>query len=183
MKRRGPPTFHPFTTAPGAQSTSASRDTLGLSRGARGDQEDMMLNIGVWGHEGTVDPPAFVAKNRAIEDKVRELGGMKWLYAHVYQAEEDFWAAYGGRGWYDALRAKYKASMLPSVYDKVHVKWEDVAAASAARQQTQQTQSRLAWLKGYWPVGGLWSAWVSYASNDQVLHRNATWKWTGERTS
>lgn len=182
MKRRGPPTFHPFTTAPGPKTTSVSRDILGLPEAPehhqKAEEDDMMmLNIGVWGHEGTFDPPAFVEKNRAIEDKVRALGGMKWLYAHVYQAEEDFWAAYGGRGWYDALRVKYKATVLPSVYDKVHVRWDDVEAAITARRTTQ---SRFAWLKGYWPIGGFWSAWVSYASNDHVLHRTAAWKWKGE---
>lgn len=190
MKRRGPPTFHPFTTVSVPDSSTVScasqknfgrAEAIGQERDdeeeTTTDQTTMMLNIGVWGHEGTFDPAAFVTKNRALEDKVRELGGMKWLYAHVYQPEEEFWAAYGGRGWYDALRAKYKASMLPSVYDKVHVKWDDVATAIAARQKTQ---SRFAWLKSYWPIGGFWSAWVSYASNDQVLHRNATWKWKGD---
>ncbi|KAH8788978.1 24-dehydrocholesterol reductase [Diaporthe sp. PMI_573] len=161
MKRRPPPTFHPFTTRPGKDG-----------------EDDMMLNVGVWGHEGTFDPPAFIAKNSAIEDKVRSLGGTKWLYAHVYQSEADFWAVYGGRGWYDKLRAKYHASALPSVYDKVHVRWDDVQAAIAARQWTRD---RFAWLKVYWPIGGIWSAAVSYASGDQALHRNATWKWKGEK--
>ncbi|KAJ4421371.1 hypothetical protein N0V82_003752 [Gnomoniopsis sp. IMI 355080] len=181
MKRRGPPTFHPFISPPDSATTMSS--ISGDNRNgpteaeAAEDEDGMMLNVGVWGHEGTLYPPAFVEKNRAIEDKVRELGGMKWLYAHVYQPEDEFWAAYGGREWYDALRAKYKASMLPSVYEKVHVKWEDVAAAIAAKQQTQ---SRFAWLKGYWPIGGFWSACVSYASKDHVLHRTATWKWKGD---
>lgn len=188
MKRRAPPTFHPFTTPPGTKSPSAPRDILGVPEAAAAEQEqqqhsdaveeDMMLNIGVWGHEGTFDPSVFVQKNRAIEEKVRELGGMKWLYAHVYQPEAAFWAAYGGRGWYDALRAKYRATGLPSVYDKVHVRWADVAAAVAARQRTQ---SRWAWLREYWPVGGIVSAWVSYASGDQALHQKATWRWKGEK--
>ncbi|KKY33163.1 putative fad binding domain-containing protein [Diaporthe ampelina] len=56
----------------------------------RREEDSMMLNIGVWGHEGTLDPSGFVAKNRAIEDKVRSLGGKKWLYAHVYQPEADY---------------------------------------------------------------------------------------------
>ncbi|KAJ4394570.1 hypothetical protein N0V93_003789 [Gnomoniopsis smithogilvyi] len=179
MKRRGPPTFHPFISPPDSSNTSISGDINGRAEVSSEERllDEMMLNIGVWGHEGTLYPPAFVDKNRAIEDKVRELGGMKWLYAHVYQPEDEFWAAYGGRGWYDALRAKYKASMLPSVYEKVHVKWDDVAVATAVKQTTQ---SKIAWLKGYWPIGGIWSAWVSYASKDHVLHRSATWKWKGE---
>lgn len=88
----------------------------------------------------------------------------------MYQAEGAFWEANGGRGWYDALRAKYRASALPSVYDKVHVRLAD----------RRRQQSRFAWLRGYWPIGGAVSAWVSYASKDQALHQKATWRWTGE---
>jgi Delta24-sterol reductase len=48
-----------------------------------------MLNIGLWGF----GPPTFnefVAANRDLERKLRELGGMKWLYAHAYYAEAEF---------------------------------------------------------------------------------------------
>lgn len=166
MQRRSPPTFHPFTTPPPRESTAAKGQP----------KSQTMLNIGVWGHEGTFYPPAFVEKNRAFEDKVRDLGGMKWLYAHVYQGEEDFWAGYGGRGWYDKLRAKYRASGLPSVYDKVHVKEEDKEAhEAAARKQA----GKYAWLKGYWPIGGLWGSWAALASKEHLLHRNAEWRWRG----
>lgn len=181
LKRRAPPTFHPFTTRPGPNLPSATRGVLELPETAAAsatseqqqhEEDDMMLNIGVWGFEGTFDPDTFVAKNRALEDKVRSLGGMKWLYAHVYQSEADFWAAYGGRGWYDALRAKYHASALPSVYDKVHM--PEIEARRAA-------QNRFAWLRAYWPIGGIWSVVLAYASGDRVLHRNAKWKWKGEK--
>lgn len=177
MKRRAPPTFHPFTTPPDTHTPSVSRDILGLPT-PPDEQDQMMLNIGVWGHEGTFSPPAFVGKNRALEAKVHELGGMKWLYAHVYHPEEEFWSIYGGRGWYDALRAKYKATALPSVYDKVHVKKEDQAAAAAARQSNA---SRYEWLKAYWPIGGLWGSRTALASKEHLLHRNATWKWTEDK--
>lgn len=186
MKRPAPPTFHPFTTRTATKPAPVSIDTLGLSGTAapadpdqqKEEEDDMMLNIGVWGHEGTLDPSAFVAKNRAMEDKVRSLGGKKWLYAHVYQAEADFWAGYGGRGWYDALRAKYHASSLPSVYDKVHVRWDDGPAAATEKKQLG-VQDRFGWLRAYWPIGGIWSAAVSYASGDRALHRDARWKWKG----
>jgi hypothetical protein len=32
----------------------------------------------------------FVAASRDLERKLRELGGMKWLYAHAYYAEAEF---------------------------------------------------------------------------------------------
>lgn len=187
LKRRAPPTFHPFTTRPGTNLPPTSIGKLALPGTAasaapeqqqHGEEDDMMLNIGVWGHEGTFDPPTFVAKTRAMEEKVHALGGKKWLYAHVYQPEDEFWAAYGGRGWYDALRAKYHATALPSVYDKVRVRWDETAQGKLVARLG--TQSRFAWLKSYWPIGGIWSAAVAYASGDMARHRNAKWKWKGE---
>ncbi|KAF4634821.1 hypothetical protein G7Y89_g3270 [Cudoniella acicularis] len=41
-----------------------------------------MLNIGLWGF-GPRKHADFVKANRDLEHKLRELGGMKWLYAHT----------------------------------------------------------------------------------------------------
>ncbi|KAL2260142.1 hypothetical protein VTK26DRAFT_5945 [Humicola hyalothermophila] len=152
LKRRGPPTFHPFTTLP---------------RGVARKEEDMMLNIGVWGW-GPSDPAQFVQKNRELENKVRELGGMKWLYAHTYYPEEEFWPMYGGREWYDRLREKYNATTLPTVWDKVHV--DHVKAGQTQRH----------WLKKVPPFGGFYGIYKSIQSKDYLLHRHAQWKWKGE---
>ncbi|AEO64086.1 uncharacterized protein THITE_2109850 [Thermothielavioides terrestris NRRL 8126] len=152
LKRRAPPTFHPFTTLP---------------EGVDRKEDDLMLNVGVWGW-GPSDPAEFVRKNRELEHKVRELGGMKWLYAHTYYPQDEFWPMYGGRGWYDALRAKYHAETLPTVWDKVHV---DAAAAGGKKRH---------WLKRRWPIGGLYGIYKSIQSKDYMLHRHAKWKWKGE---
>jgi FAD/FMN-containing dehydrogenase len=149
LKRRGSPTFHPFTTLP---------------EGVARKEDDMMLNVGVWGW-GPSDPAKFVQKNRELENKVRELGGMKWLYAHTYYPEQEFWPMYGGREWYDGLRQKYKATTLPSVWDKVHV---DPKTAGAAKRH---------WLKKQKPLGGFYGIYKSIQSKDYMLHRNAQWKW------
>ncbi|KAK0617367.1 hypothetical protein B0T14DRAFT_434998 [Immersiella caudata] len=155
LQRRGPPTFHPFTTTP--------KELLKEREG----EDEMMLNVGVWGW-GPKEPREFVRKNRELEAKVRELGGMKWLYAHTYYEQEEFWKMYGGREWYDALREKYKAGTLPSVWDKVHV---DAEAAGGEKRH---------WLKRQVPIGGLYGIWKSIQSKDYFLHRNAKWKWKGE---
>lgn len=154
LRRRAPPTFHPHTTTPG--------------RPAGEKEDDMMLNVGVWGW-GPSARDEFVRANRALEAKVAELGGMKWLYAHTYYDEPEFWDMYGGRAWYDALRHKYKAddAGLPSVYDKVRV---DLDKARADRRG----------LTGVRPFGGLYGIWKSIRSRDYLLHRNAEWKWKGE---
>jgi FAD/FMN-containing dehydrogenase len=152
LKKRGPPTFHPFTTLP---------------EGVEQKEEDMMLNVGVWGW-GPSDSAEFVKKNRELENKVRELGGMKWLYAHTYYPQDEFWSMYGGRGWYDALREKYNAKTLPTVWDKVHVD-PDVAG-----------KKKRHWLKKQPPLGGFYGIYKSIQSNDYMKHRRALWKWKGE---
>lgn len=94
---------------------------------ADGMKEKSMLNIGLWGY-GLCQYEDFVKANRDFEDKLRELGGIKRLYAHTYYTEEDFWKIYD-REWYVALREKNDTTSLPRVYDKVKV---DVEAGNRA---------------------------------------------------
>lgn len=152
LRRRAPPTFHPFTTVP-KDDKGAGKETI---------DSRMMLNVGLWGW-GPSRPEEFAKVNRRVEEKVRELGGMKWLYAHTYYPQPEFWAMYGGRGWYDALREKYGATGLPSVWDKVHV---DEAALAKKKRSS-------------WPVGGVVGLWKSIQSKDYLIHRRSTWKWKG----
>ncbi|KAI0026191.1 FAD binding domain-containing protein [Xylariomycetidae sp. FL0641] len=165
LKTPAGPSFHPHLRP--SSSSSSTPDDNG---------EGEMLNIGVWGW-GPADPAAFVRANRALEAEVARLGGQKWLYAHTYYPEPEFWAAYGDgdgprfKAWYEALRSKYHATSLPSVYDKVHVRADAAAAAAAPGGGWKQ------WLKGCWPVGGLWGIWKGIQSRDYLLHRRATWKW------
>ncbi|KAL3957113.1 hypothetical protein ACCO45_007691 [Purpureocillium lilacinum] len=112
------------------------------------DRAPDLMNFGVWGPVRG-DRRAVVAQNRALEQKVQELGGKKWLYAHAYYTEEEFWAHYD-RASYDALRERYGAGYLPSVYDKVRV---DVDAEEAARNRTWKTRAK-ARAKGVWPLRG-----------------------------
>ncbi|KAF4122124.1 FAD/FMN-containing dehydrogenase [Geosmithia morbida] len=155
LKQAPEPTFHPHT--------GEVQEVDGQSRPAD------MLNIGLWGW-GPSDPDAFVAKNRALEDKLAELNGMKWLYAHTYYTGEEFWAQYGS-SWYEDLRKRYHATTLPTVYDKVRV---DV---DRRRRELLDWRQRV---KSYAPLGGLYGIWKSILSRDYWLHRNAQWKWKGE---
>lgn len=157
LKQTPPPTFHPHTgeteTKPDGTVTTPPS-----------------LNVGLWGW-GPSDPDEFVTKNRALEDKLVSLGGMKWLYAHTYYDEADFWKLYD-RSWYDALRSKYHADTLPTVYDKVKV---DVNA----RKETQQKWKSS--LKSRPPLGGLYGIWKSIQSKDYMLHRRAEWKYEDKK--
>jgi delta24-sterol reductase len=55
-----------------------------------------------------------------FESKVHDLGGQKWLYAHACYTEERSIEIYN-REEYGALRVRYHATYLPTVYDKVKV--------------------------------------------------------------
>ncbi|KAK5987776.1 Delta(24)-sterol reductase-like protein [Cladobotryum mycophilum] len=160
------PTFHPVTgetTIQETQETSKESDIAApvLSR--------PMLNIGVWGW-GPEDHDEFITKNRALEDKLIQLGGRKWLYAHTYYSEDEFWKVYD-RPWYQALREKYSATTLPSAYDKVRI---DVESNRIERQKWKKT------VKSKWPVGGLYGIYKSILTRDYKLHRHAEWKYKGQ---
>ncbi|PGH11945.1 hypothetical protein AJ80_06910 [Polytolypa hystricis UAMH7299] len=82
-------------------------------------EDDTFLNFGIWG-PGPKRRREFVDLNRALEKKAADLRGVKVLYAHAYYTEEEFWQIYDKEK-YDALRGKYFAQHLPTVYDKVKV--------------------------------------------------------------
>lgn len=128
---------------------------------------EQMLNIGVWGW-GPAEYESFVNKNRELEKKLADCGGMKWLYAHTYYTEKDFWTQFDKK-WYDDLRTKYHANTLPSVYQKVAV---DV---DAGRRELETSWSR--WFKSFWPLGGIWGLYKSIKSKDYFIARRSTWRY------
>lgn len=95
------------------------------------------------------------------------MGGMKWLYAQTYYTKDDFWAQFD-REWHQRLRTKYKAEMLPDVYDKVHV---DIEKYTEMVNKDWSLK-----LRGIWPLGGLWGIWKSIQSRDYLISRNSTWR-------
>ncbi|KAI9792178.1 MAG: hypothetical protein M1816_002718 [Peltula sp. TS41687] len=143
------PTFHPHHQA--SEASEADGKTL-----------EPLLNVGLWGF-GPARHDRFVAKNRELERTVRDLGGMKWLYAHTYYTEHEFWEMFDRR-WYDGLRRKYRAESLPSVWHKVHV------------DPNVQGQSWGLWALQLWPLGGIWGLWKAIQSGDYVIARTSTWK-------
>ncbi|KAK3319033.1 hypothetical protein B0H66DRAFT_255161 [Apodospora peruviana] len=162
------PTFHPVT--------ETARAKVEVSDEQGQDEKSMsqpMLNIGVWGW-GPSDHETFVAKNRALEAKLTELGGRKWLYAHTYYTEDEFWSEYNHRDAYEALREKYFATTLPTVYDKVkQPKLQRDNQGKAKRQEQSKS-----WLST-WPIGGLYGMVLATLSGDIALHRRATWRYNG----
>ncbi|TQS33649.1 hypothetical protein Golomagni_05997, partial [Golovinomyces magnicellulatus] len=122
-----------------------------------------LMNFGIWGPlKG--NRRQVVDQNRALERKVAELGGKKWLYAHTYYTEDEFWAQYD-KASYDALRKKYGAEYLPSVYDKVKV---DVDAEEAAARATVKSRIKST-IAGVWPVRGAYGFYKAIRGGDYLL--------------
>ncbi|EGC43910.1 FAD binding domain-containing protein [Histoplasma capsulatum var. duboisii H88] len=118
--------------------------------------DDMLLNVGLW-CPGPPTADAFVNVNRAIEQKVSALRGTKWLYAHTYYTEEEFWDIYD-RQWYEGLREKYGASYLPDVYERVRVGvGVEEDGARNAREGWRGVLGRVTgWVWGIWPLAGVY---------------------------
>lgn len=128
--------------------------------GARGEGEgaDWGLNIGVWG-PGPKDTEAFVSVNRGLEQELERLGGMKWLYAQVLYSEEEFWKLYD-RDAYEALRKKWHATSLPSVWEKVR------------RKERRKREGWKGVLWRVWPVSGLYGVWRAWGGGDYLVKRD-----------
>lgn len=123
----------------------------------------MMMNVGMWG-PGPRHYEAFIAANRAIEQKTKELGGLKCFYAQAFYSEAEFWSIYD-RTWYDALRLSYKATNLPSVQQKVNVdlsKW-------VPTHQLPWRPYLYEKFKEQWPVKGLYGALHALLSREYLL--------------
>lgn len=144
------PTFHPHST-----ETEVDGKTL-----------KPMLNVGLWGY-GHANRNVFLKLNRDLEAKLRDLGGMKWLYANTYYTASEFWSIYDSI-WYGALRTKYDATSLLSVYDKVRI---DIDA-----QDEVVRTSWSYWILGQWPISGLWGLWKAATSGQHLLAKKKRWK-------
>ncbi|KAF2754580.1 FAD-binding domain-containing protein [Pseudovirgaria hyperparasitica] len=128
------------------------------------ETNEHLLNVGVWG-PGPTKYPEFVEKNREMESKVREFGGVKWLYAQAFYTEEEFWSIYDRQA-YDELRAKYHASNLPTVYSKTNAPLvEPVPDPSTWR----------GWLRhktfGVWPISGVYGVVSTVLSKEYLLKK------------
>ncbi|RMX76438.1 hypothetical protein D0869_10725 [Hortaea werneckii] len=120
------------------------------------------VNIGVWG-PGSTDYGRFVQQNRLLEQGVRKLGGIKWLYAQAYYTDDEFTEIYD-RKWYEALREKYHATYMPTVSDKVRV---DISKAAQPPATWSDWLRSTVW--GVWPISGLYGVWKTLYQRDYLL--------------
>ena len=132
----------------------------------KGNNEGSWLcNVGIWG-PGPQKREQFIRVNREIEEKVKDLGGVKTLYAHTYYTEKEFDEIYD-RPRYDRLRKTYHADRLPSVYEKVRV---DVDAEKRAANTWGGT------ITGTWPLGGIWALRKAIESGSHLQARVSSWR-------
>jgi FAD/FMN-containing dehydrogenase len=76
------------------------------------------VNFGFWDvvNDRIARPPGW--RNRKIEARVRELGGLKSLYSDSYYTEDEFWQVFD-RNAYRALKSRYDPrGALPDLYAK-----------------------------------------------------------------
>jgi hypothetical protein len=125
-----------------------------------------IINVGCWG-QGSRGRERFIDVNRQLETNVRDLGGIKWLYAQTFYTEDEFWSIYDRQA-YDALRSKYYASELPTIYDKVKLDIEAERKARAEMTSFQQFKTRL---KSIWPIRGTYGVLRTLISKDYLLDR------------
>lgn len=156
-KRRG---VRPF-----ADAVSAGEDASRLQhphqnglRDPRGDSEDFVCNVGIWGGARIPDYAEFVRENRAIERKVAQLGGIKTLYAQAFYTEEEFAQIYDVGRW-ERLRSKYGAEGLPSVWEKV---------TTRTRPEDLDWRRRA---KSWWPVGGMYGILCLFLGDEGLFER------------
>lgn len=149
LKQSKMPTMHPHSTR-----DSKSSDNKDLKP---------LMNIGLWGYGKEKD---LVKANISLESKLKELGGMKWLYAQTYYNEPQFWEMYD-RKWYDELREKYNATTLPSVYEKVK---------AAPKTEVEKPLSLSERVLKAWPISGFHGIYKAIQSKTYLAARASAWK-------
>lgn len=158
--------IYPLWLCPLRQSPSPTMHPHSSDTEADGKTLQNMLNVGLWG-AGPNDHASFITLNRDLERKLKEFGGMKWLYAHTYYTEDEFWADFD-RKWYEELRNKYDANSLPNVYEKVKVHTE--------RQKSGSTPSWTVAVLETWPICGFYGIWKAIRSGTYLDARASKWK-------
>lgn len=155
--------FYPLWLCP-VRSTQQMRQHphRPFSAGKPSRSDDMLLNVGVWG-VGPSKFDQFIDLNRRLESKIRDLSGLKCLYAHVYYTEQEFWEIYD-REVYERLRARYHASSMLTVYDKVKAKTPG---------EDQMNVSLFIWLLSIfwsiWPFSGLYGVFRATIGGDYLM--------------
>ena len=156
--------FYPLWLCPLKMQTDMSlrpRKMPAFESGAR--SPGMMLNVGLWG-PAPKQYDQWIEANREIERKTAELGGLKCFYAQAFYTPDEFWALYD-KAWYDRMRAKYHATELLPVNEKINV---DLSKRTPAHLQSwrEWTYEKF---KEQWPVRGVYGVLHVLTSREYLL--------------
>ena len=108
------------------------------------------VNIGFWGPYPSSETE-YVRANREIEAKMCELGGLKWLYSRVFYTEEEWWQVYDGQK-YNELRKRFKATSLPTIWDKVRDRGRKEESGTGLRGLLKRIVKSSPLLSGFYGV-------------------------------
>ena len=154
--------IYPIWLCPFRQGSAAKMGLTSTSL-ENASKNDHLISLGLWGPR-LPDTRDFVAQNRKIERKVIECCGVKRLYAHSHYTRDEFWTIYDQWS-YDALRAKYHALHLPSVYDKTKYDWSAEGRAIEV--------SWLRWLFSFvwwiWPMPGIYGIVAALMRSEYLI--------------
>jgi FAD/FMN-containing dehydrogenase len=133
-------------------------------------QKPQLLNFGIWGPAASKDQAEFIAQNKRIEKKVHGLKGERFYYAMAFLTEDEFWAIHN-KPEYDALRAKYHAQHLPTLYDKVRVHPEELPGTHRGEFENgwKGVVKRALW--DVWPFCGLYGVYKAWRGGDYMLQK------------
>ncbi|KAF7193598.1 Delta(24)-sterol reductase [Pseudocercospora fuligena] len=134
---------------------------------AKNSPGELILNIGIWGAPKELSIDCYLQENKEIEEKLREVGGIKWGYSPNFCSVDDFWLDYD-RKWYEELREKYGAVSLPTICDKART--EPDALTKKLNALTLKD-----YLPFWIPGPTLWAMWTSWKSHEWKWKRESTW--------
>jgi delta24-sterol reductase len=141
----------PFWKDTCATNGNVCKITAGSSKQFK---SELTLNIGVWGAADS-DLVECYRINRRLEERLRELRGMKVPYAAAFYTEDEFWGLYD-RERYEALRKRWHAEALPSIYDKIKRSEQQEKELEMKDEEPMPLSERLLWI---WPLGGLFQVY------------------------
>ncbi|PYI35524.1 FAD binding domain protein [Aspergillus indologenus CBS 114.80] len=151
------------TQAP-AQTQTPTTAPQDKQSDAEDEDDQYLVNFGLWA-PSPYRGAAFIDQNRRLERTVHALGGKKWLYAHAYYTEDEFWEIYD---WdrYRGLRERYHAAYLPDLFEKVRVR-------RGGQSETGDGVGWGTWGRGLvgrvWPVRGLYGVWRAWWGGEYYL--------------
>lgn len=164
--------YYPIWLCPISPVGRSPQPNFGLfgNQAAEETTTENVLSFGVWG-PGPRGRKKFIEANRNLERKTQALSGRKWLYAQTFYTEDEFWSIYDRRS-YDALREKYQATHLPSIYEKVKL--------DMTSKGEDANQSWVVWLIAVfwsiWPLSGLFGVYKAAIGGNYLLPGPSTIK-------